>query len=71
MIHTYVCQIYTFISDIPMYIRYIILRYKDNLHRPHHQVADPWAGSFMMESLTNDIVEKAMLIINEVTRNVI
>ncbi|KAJ1951283.1 putative methylmalonyl-CoA mutase, mitochondrial [Linderina macrospora] len=30
------------------------------------RVADPWAGSYMMESLTNDIYEKAKEIINEV-----
>jgi methylmalonyl-CoA mutase len=29
-------------------------------------VADPWGGSYMMEALTNDLVEKAMEIINEV-----
>ncbi|KAJ1955546.1 hypothetical protein EC988_001822, partial [Linderina pennispora] len=30
------------------------------------RVADPWAGSYMMESLTNDIYEKAKEIIHEV-----
>jgi methylmalonyl-CoA mutase len=29
-------------------------------------VADPWGGSYMMEKLTNDLVEGAMAIINEV-----
>jgi methylmalonyl-CoA mutase len=29
-------------------------------------VADPWGGSFMMESLTNDLFMEAMEIINEV-----
>lgn len=30
------------------------------------QVADPWGGSFMMESLTDDIYDAAMTIIDEV-----
>ena len=30
------------------------------------QVADPWGGSFMMESLTAEIYEAAMEIIKEV-----
>ncbi|KAI8319341.1 methylmalonyl-CoA mutase [Martensiomyces pterosporus] len=30
------------------------------------QVADPWAGSYMMESLTNDVYNSALEIINEV-----
>ncbi|KAJ1884874.1 hypothetical protein LPJ66_010398, partial [Kickxella alabastrina] len=30
------------------------------------RVADPWAGSYMMESLTNDVYESALEIINEV-----
>lgn len=30
------------------------------------QVVDPWGGSYMMESLTNDMAEKARLLINEV-----
>jgi len=30
------------------------------------QVADPWGGSFMMETLTNNLVNSAMEIINEV-----
>ncbi|KAI0226494.1 Methylmalonyl-CoA mutase, mitochondrial [Lamellibrachia satsuma] len=30
------------------------------------KVADPWAGSFMMESLTNEIFEKALQVVNEV-----
>ena len=30
------------------------------------KVADPWAGSYMMESLTHDLVEKAMEVIDEV-----
>ncbi|KAJ2722400.1 hypothetical protein H4S00_002743 [Coemansia sp. D1744] len=30
------------------------------------KVADPWAGSFMMESLTNDVYNSALEIINEV-----
>eukprot|EP00045_Choanoeca_perplexa_P016715 m.229521 g.229521 ORF g.229521 m.229521 type:complete len:726 (+) comp17339_c0_seq3:171-2348(+) len=30
------------------------------------KVADPWAGSYMMESLTNDMYDKALEIINEV-----
>ena len=29
-------------------------------------VADPWGGSYMMESLTDELLEKARLIINEV-----
>jgi hypothetical protein len=29
-------------------------------------VVDPWAGSYMMESLTRDLYEEAMKIINEV-----
>jgi methylmalonyl-CoA mutase len=30
------------------------------------RVADPWGGSYMMESLTNDLVEEAMKVIEEV-----
>jgi len=30
------------------------------------KVADPWAGSFMMESLTNEVYEKALAIIKEI-----
>ncbi|KAK9766327.1 hypothetical protein K7432_004676 [Basidiobolus ranarum] len=30
------------------------------------KVADPWAGSYMMESLTNEIYEEAMKVIDEV-----
>jgi hypothetical protein len=30
------------------------------------QVADPWGGSYMMESLTNDIYDEALKVINEV-----
>ncbi|KAJ2403116.1 hypothetical protein GGI23_000195 [Coemansia sp. RSA 2559] len=30
------------------------------------RVADPWAGSYMMESLTNDVYDAALEIINEV-----
>ncbi|KAJ2727459.1 hypothetical protein H4R23_003885, partial [Coemansia sp. Cherry 401B] len=30
------------------------------------RVADPWAGSYMMESLTNDVYDSALAIINEV-----
>ena len=29
-------------------------------------VADPWAGSFMMESLTRDLADEALKIIDEV-----
>lgn len=29
-------------------------------------VADPWAGSYMMETLTNEVYEKALKIINEI-----
>ena len=29
-------------------------------------VADPWGGSYLMESLTNDIYDEAKKIINEV-----
>lgn len=29
-------------------------------------VADPWGGSYMMETLTNDLIEEAMVVINEV-----
>ncbi|KAK6166462.1 hypothetical protein SNE40_023148 [Patella caerulea] len=29
-------------------------------------VADPWGGSYMMESLTNDIYDKALALINEI-----
>ena len=32
------------------------------------QVADPWAGSFMMESLTNDVYDAALKLINEVKK---
>lgn len=31
------------------------------------QVADPWGGSYMMESLTEDMVQAATEIINEVS----
>jgi len=31
---------------------------------PH--VADPWAGSYMMETLTNELADEALKIINEV-----
>ena len=30
------------------------------------KVADPWGGSFMMESLTNDIYDAALKVIEEV-----
>ena len=30
------------------------------------QVADPWGGSYMMESLTNEIYDAALKVINEV-----
>ena len=30
------------------------------------QVADPWGGSYMMESLTNDVYDAALKIIEEV-----
>lgn len=30
------------------------------------QVADPWGGSYMMESLTSDIYDEALKLINEV-----
>jgi methylmalonyl-CoA mutase len=29
-------------------------------------VADPWAGSYMMETLTKELADEAMKIINEV-----
>lgn len=29
-------------------------------------MADPWGGSYMMESLTNDIYDEALKLINEV-----
>jgi methylmalonyl-CoA mutase len=32
------------------------------------KVADPWGGSYLMEALTNDMVEKAMEIIDEVEK---
>ena len=31
------------------------------------QVADPWGGSFMMESLTDEAYHAALAMINEVT----
>ena len=31
------------------------------------QVADPWAGSYMMESLTNEVYDAALSLINEVS----
>ena len=31
------------------------------------QVADPWAGSHMMECLTDDVYDAALSLINEVT----
>jgi len=37
---------------------------QEEAHIP--RVADPWGGSFMMESLTNELVEKALEIIKEV-----
>ena len=30
------------------------------------QVADPWGGSYLMETLTNDLIKSAMEVINEV-----
>ncbi len=30
------------------------------------QVVDPWGGSYMMEKLTNDLMEEALKVINEV-----
>lgn len=30
------------------------------------KVADPWGGSYMMETLTNDLIEEAMKVINEI-----
>lgn len=33
------------------------------------QVADPWGGSYMMESLTQDMVDAATSIIDEVREN--
>ena len=30
------------------------------------RVADPWGGSYMMESLTKDIAEAALVLINQV-----
>jgi methylmalonyl-CoA mutase len=30
------------------------------------KVADPWGGSYMMESLTKDIAEAALVLINQV-----
>ena len=35
------------------------------------QVADPWGGSFMMESLTDEIYKKGLQVINEVGRQFI
>lgn len=32
------------------------------------KVADPWGGSYLMESLTNELVKGAMQIIDEVRR---
>ena len=34
------------------------------MHLP--QVADPWGGSYMMESLTNEVYDAALALINEV-----
>lgn len=31
------------------------------------QVADPWGGSYMMESLTNDVYDEALKVIEEVS----
>lgn len=31
------------------------------------QVADPWGGSYMMESLTNDVYNEALKVIEEVS----
>ena len=31
------------------------------------KVADPWGGSYMMESLTNDLYDEALKVINEVS----
>ena len=32
------------------------------------QVADPWGGSYMMESLTNEVYEAGLKQINEVSQ---
>ena len=32
----------------------------------HFQVIDPWAGSYMMESLTDEVYKAALALINEV-----
>jgi methylmalonyl-CoA mutase len=37
---------------------------QEEAHIP--KVADPWGGSYMMESLTDDLCEKSMEIINEI-----
>ena len=33
---------------------------------PFSKVADPWGGSYMMESLTNEVYDKALSLIKEV-----
>lgn len=33
------------------------------------KVIDPWGGSYLMESLTNDIYDSAKEVINEVSRS--
>lgn len=34
------------------------------------KVADPWGGSYMMESLTQELADEALELINEVTYSV-
>ena len=36
----------------------------------YHQVIDPWGGSYMMESLTADVYDHALQLINEVSINI-
>ena len=38
----------------------------DFLQSLYLQIADPWAGSYMMENLTEEIYQAALVVINEV-----
>ncbi len=40
--------------------------YNVKLTRAQVQVVDPWAGSYFMETLTNDLYHSALSIIQEV-----
>ena len=47
------CIVHTKTTTISIYVWYL-------------QVVDPWAGSYMIESLTDDLYDRAMSIIDEI-----